>query len=117
MHVYKGFPQRTNEGGYLVTKDGQPLDPGPSQKLYNHSPDGFAWGYRGSGPSQLALALLFDVTGDPQLAEAFYQDFKEEMIATIAGDSPWVMLEHTIRAWVNQRQILERLHSARRNGG
>src|SRR5467141_965015 len=26
----------------------------------NHSPTGFAWGYGGSGPAQLALALLID---------------------------------------------------------
>lgn len=110
MHVYKGFPQRTTEGGYLVTKDGQPFDPGPSQKLYNHSPDGFMWGYGGSGPAQLALALLLDVTGDPDLTLHFGQQFKEEMIATIALDSPWVMLDHTIKSWVRGKEILEGIH-------
>ena len=30
----------------------------------NHSPTGFEWGYNGSGPAQLALALLADATGD-----------------------------------------------------
>lgn len=110
MHVYKGFPQRTTDGGYLVTKDGLPLDPGPSQKLDNHSPDGFMWGYSGSGPAQLALALLLDVTGDPDLAMRFHQEFKEEMIAPLPIDSPWVMLNLTIKSWVNQKQILEGIH-------
>jgi hypothetical protein len=41
-----------------VLVDGVKLDPKPSQKLRNHSPDGFAWGYPGSGPAQLALAIL-----------------------------------------------------------
>ena len=36
------------------------LDPGPSLKLWNHSPAGFEWGFFGSGPAQLALAILFD---------------------------------------------------------
>ena len=31
---------------------GKPLSPRPSWKLRNHSPDGFAWGYGGSGPAQ-----------------------------------------------------------------
>lgn len=40
-----------------VMIDGVRLDPGPSQKIINHSPDGFSWGYGGSGPAQLALAI------------------------------------------------------------
>jgi hypothetical protein len=111
MHVYKGFPQRTDQGGYLVTKDGQPLDLGPSQKLDNHSPDGFMWGYSGSGLAQLALALLLDVTEDPELAMRYHQEFKEEMIAGLAIDEPWVMVEITIKSWVREKQILARLNN------
>ena len=29
-------------------------------KIMNHSPNGFSWGYSGSGPAQLALAILCD---------------------------------------------------------
>ena len=36
--------------------------------LQNHSPDGFEWGYGGSGPSQLALAILADCLGDDERA-------------------------------------------------
>lgn len=32
-----------------------------------HSPDGFAWGYGGSGPSELARCLLIDALGDEAL--------------------------------------------------
>jgi len=50
---------------WVETRDGdigerRLLDPKPSQMLYNHSPDGFEWGYAGSGPAQLALAILLD---------------------------------------------------------
>jgi hypothetical protein len=47
--------------------------------LRNHSPTGFAWGYGGSGPSQLSLAILSDVVqpvptildrGEPRQATA-----------------------------------------------
>src|SRR6185437_10265213 len=57
--------------------------------LVNHSPDGFAWGYGGSGPSQLALALLADALEDDKLALSYYQTFKWEKIATINQDIDW----------------------------
>lgn len=46
-----------------------------------HSPDGFQWGGGGSGPSEAARCILLDCcsAGD---AEAFYQRFKIEFIAT-----------------------------------
>ena len=39
----------------------KPLSPLKSQSIVNHSPDGFNWGYLGSGPAQLALAILLEV--------------------------------------------------------
>lgn len=64
-----------------VTIDGVELNPEYSQSIYNHSPDGFNWGYGGSGPSQLALAILLETTKDLSLSKMFYQDFKWEFIA------------------------------------
>ena len=60
-----------------VWLDGKKLDPRPSQKHHNHSPDGFNWGYEGSGPAQLALAIMLEITGKPD----GYQDFKRRVIA------------------------------------
>jgi hypothetical protein len=39
-----------------------PLD--PRNDLFNHSPDGFQWGYSGSGPAQTSLAILASHFGD-----------------------------------------------------
>ena len=64
-----------------VCLDGKPLDLGPSQKHHNHSPDGFNWGYGGSGPAQLALAIMLKLTGKAE----DYQDFKWRTIAVIPG--------------------------------
>ena len=36
------------------------LRPQALPKIWNHSATGFEWGYGGSGPSQLALALSLD---------------------------------------------------------
>lgn len=63
----------------------------PRHGLRNHSPDGFRWGYGGSGPAQLALAILADATGDDSIACAVYQDFKFAVIAKLDGDRPFEM--------------------------
>lgn len=65
----------------------QLLDPRPSQQLRNHSPDGFEWGYAGSGPAQLALAILLDYTGDEALALSRYQEFKSAIIAALPQEA------------------------------
>ena len=65
------------------------LDPG--YRYVNHSPDGYAWGYGGSGPAQLAFAILLDATGNIDRALAAYQDFKWEVIANIPKDENFQM--------------------------
>lgn len=62
-----------------VWLNGKLLDPKPSQKVRNHSPDGFNWGYGGSGPAQLALAICIELYGRPEN----YQDFKFEYISKL----------------------------------
>jgi len=37
-----------------------PITPDDSREVVDHSPNGFEMGYRGSGPSQLALAIVLD---------------------------------------------------------
>jgi hypothetical protein len=53
----------------------------PRFDLYNHSPTGFEWGYCGSGPAQLALAICADYLQDDKLALKVYQYFKDKVIA------------------------------------
>lgn len=65
----------------------RPLD--PRFDLRNHSPSGFEWNYSGSGPAQLALAMLADALGDEQ-AQDLYQSFKARVIARLDGDR-WEM--------------------------
>jgi len=71
--IDSGHPQ----GGYALD---------PRFDLRNHSPDGFNYGYGGSGPAQLALALLADALGDDERAQELYQDFKFKVIARLEGD-------------------------------
>ncbi len=62
--------------------DDRLLRPERSQKVYNHSPDGFNWGYGGSGPAQLALAILLKFT-DKDTALRLHQEFKWDVIAKL----------------------------------
>jgi Family of unknown function (DUF6166) len=60
--------------------------------LDNHSPTGFEWGYGGSGPAQLALALIADALGDDQLALRLHQKFKWMVVAGLPKDH-WRLTE------------------------
>lgn len=97
--VYRG--SRTYRGscvvGVSVTVNGRTLDPARSQAIWNHSPDGFEWGYHGSGPAQLALALVLDATGSPHLARHVYQAFKRRTVAAW-GDS-WSITAGEVQEW------------------
>lgn len=76
----------------------EPLN--PRHDLRNHSPSGFEWGYGGSGPAQLALAILADCLGDDEAAQRLYQDFKWEVVAKLPQAADWVLTEAGIRATV-----------------
>lgn len=74
----------------------------PGHRYVNHSPTGFEWGYTGSGPAQLAFAILLDHYGAPGPALLFYQDFKEREIAILNRDR-WEMTTDQVE------QALERI--------
>ena len=65
--------------------------------LQNHSPSGLGWGHLGSGPSQLALAVLADSTQDEGYAGRRYQKFKRDVISELPGtclEIPGSQVEH-----------------------
>ena len=76
-----------------VYVDGVPLDLEASLKIVNHSPTGFMWGYPGSGPSQLALALLLHFGAAKEEALEWYQGFKAEVIVPLRDESTGKPLE------------------------
>jgi len=78
--VYVGYRHR---GNAIVEKgpDQERLTPERSIELVNNSPSGFEWGYGGSGPAQLALALLLDYTDDEAFALDHYQELKTEVVS------------------------------------
>ena len=82
----------------------------------HHSPDGFSWGYNGSGPADLALNILETAVHILNMAEQvpvecyagkcsgeawlLHQSFKHEYIAKVpdeGGIIPWVEIETWLR--------------------
>lgn len=76
----------------------------PRNQIVNHSPDGFEWGYGGSGPAQLALAIMVDYLGAERGSDPRnYQQFKWDFIAPLKDDS-WVILSTDIDKWLKGRE-------------
>lgn len=107
MRTYRGLRSKV-DGSINVTVTTSPginLDvmiyPLPlegSQRIRNHSPEGFNWGYYGSGPAQLALAILLDATDSIRLAKRCYQQFKTRFVSGW-GDQ-WVITSDEILTWI-----------------
>ena len=102
MKTYEG---RREGAAVLVTVDGRPLN--PRLDLWNHSPTGFEWGYGGSGPAQLALALLANALGDDDAAIRLHQEFKWKVVATLPG-AGWTLTSEQIHTVLAGLQTLER---------
>src|SRR5262245_54280206 len=92
MKTYSGKRDRTGLCHVWVVTDGESKLLSPRTDLANHSPTGFEWGYAGSGPAQLALAILADaLEKDDELALEMHQLFKFKMITTLTRSKDWVM--------------------------
>lgn len=64
-----------------------------------HSPTGFECGYAGSGPADLALAILADYLRDPRLAALKHQAFKADVVAHLPANRDWRLPEERVRDW------------------
>lgn len=93
MKTYKAL--RTPDG-CTVTVDGVPLVSGQDND--------FEWGYEGSGPQQLALAILTDHFGDDNLALSRHKIFMEVVIGVMRGDE-WTLTSDQID--VSFSQVVE----------
>jgi hypothetical protein len=71
--------------------------------LFNHSPTGFEWDYGGSGPAQLALAILDDHLGDDAAAVCLHQDFKRSVVTKL-DRAEWRMSPREIDRWLGKRR-------------
>jgi hypothetical protein len=104
----KHYSGRREGHAVIVTVDGHPLN--PRLDLWNHSPTGFEWGYCGSGPAQLALAILADHCKDDERALNFYQRFKWAVVTELPFRE-WILtgedIELMLRILRDREPLLE----------
>lgn len=94
MKTYIGVRTASGDCKVQVREAGVRTYPLPLRlEIFNHSPTGFEWGYGGSGPAQLALAILVDhfsktenimttlTPEDQERAVRLHQDFKARVVA------------------------------------
>jgi len=65
----------------------------------SHSPTGFEWGYGGSGPAELARAIVKDACGIDEPIPSIYQKVKWKYITPIVGDT-FTLDADEVRAFV-----------------
>ena len=109
---YQTAPQRTPPGQWIyaghrqplrlckhasqaqvATRDGRLLDPAAD----------FNWGYGGTGPAKLAHAVLLDYTGNPDIADRWAVQFKEDIIAGLPDR--WQFTGAHIERWLRARGV------------
>jgi len=78
----------------------------------NHSPTGFEWGYLGSGPSQLAYAILrsyFVLVEKESISRAIsrakghHARFKQDFVAKWRGDE-WEINSEQVSFWLDTQK-------------
>ena len=108
MKTYTGYRILDTRGNsvraVVVVHEG---DPEPRSldlrhDLRRHSEE-FNWGYGGSGPAQLALALAADVLGNDEQAQDIYQRLKFKLIGRLPHDG-WSLTEDQLRQTILEIQ-------------
>lgn len=101
MKIYKGKLRDGGAGGQKImvgrmvrTQD----EDYPLRHIESHSPDGFNWGYGGSGPSDTALSILTDCLGERK-ARILYPQFKWDFVA--GWGKEFSISERTIKNWAS----------------
>ena len=105
MKVYHGErlgEQTTADDVSVKVSDGDrsyPLD--SALNIRNHSPTGMNWGYWGSGPAQLALAILVDCVGK-DIALNHCSEFMRQRVGDFKSE--WSITEIEIKLWLRNER-------------
>lgn len=96
--AFKGVRKADDCVVYVTDMKGRILgELDPRFDIANKSPTGFEWGYLGSGPTQLAIAMCCAVLGDEKESDPnVYLEFRNHVIARIKSDT-WSLLGEDVR--------------------
>jgi len=76
-------------------------------RITKHSPDGFEWGYGGSGQADFALNILSVYIGEQEARrDGLYQDFKFQFISKLPPEGGTIKREDIMR-WIDERKEKE----------
>jgi hypothetical protein len=95
MKTYEG---KREFDGLVVTVDGQKLPEHYEVKQFTTW--GFEWTYEGESPQQLALAILYDHTGDKERAIRLSEPFMMKVVANL--DNDWVLTSEQVESAIRE---------------
>ena len=120
MRMYRGNAEDASSAHVVsVWEDGRLV--GTLAHHVKHSPDGFSWGYGGSGPADLARCILIDHLGDKAwcptcrgsgkecldcwgertaFRPGLYQAFKFDVVARFPQAGQWTLDSDQIDQWL-----------------
>lgn len=104
MKAYRAEGSFRHQHPVLVYVDGELS--GTLRHHVQHSPDGYAWGYGGSGPSELAKDILWDVL-EHEPAPALYHKFRDDVIARLDQKLGFYIEESYVLEWIRTWKGLE----------
>ena len=84
MKTYRGT---RSIDGIVVTVDGRALS--EHYEVERFTKWGFEWTYEGASPQQLALAILYEHTGDKERAIRLCEPFMKKVVANL--DNDWTL--------------------------
>lgn len=96
---------------YTLSIDGCEVDLEKSLAVRLHSPDGFSWGYSGSGPAQSALAICLALFENRYVAQRLYQRFKAQFVAHWPQDQSFTQQIDLMDFLIDFRAQLRNLHN------
>ena len=107
-HEYRGErdPDGTARLYFWTWENGEDsiyeITPDDSLSVRNHSPTGFNWGYGGSGPHQLGLAILLHALAfqkaPDKVALSLYHRFVTDVISILPNS--WRIAKDVVEEWV-----------------
>lgn len=111
MKTYYGNLSHGKVGGQVIWVRGENLEECIDEEhiltayrlphIERHSPDGFNWGYGGSGPADTALSILTDCLGERE-ASILYQLFKWAFVAHWGEE--FSITEKEIKDWASEEK-------------
>lgn len=90
---------------FMITRVGEQVVSNVPWRLCYHSPDGFNFGYGGSGPADYAWNLLSVLVGS-DTAERLYQEFKFAFVSPLNEKNGGTIKLADVVAWLAQRHII-----------